>query len=148
MKRKSAIILISLLTFSCGMKTFILQNGFSKAPINPSQYIERKTFDITLMKIIDTDAIYEEYSDKYTVIKKYDNYVSFLRFYSNGCFNIFYSDKNIVEKDMFDPKKSGYRGYYNRINSEIKFDKFGEINQMKAYGKLSGSCPVSQRYCF
>lgn len=136
--KKYIVILVSLFTFSCGMKTFTLQNGFSKAPVNPSQYIEKMPFDNTLIKIIDTDAVYEEYSDNYSLIKKYDNYISFLRFYSNGCFSIFYSDKNRIEKSMFDPKKSGYRGYYNRINNEIRFDKFGEINQMREYGKLSG----------
>lgn len=140
---KNAIILLFILMFlSCGMETFVLQNGFSKAPINLKYYREKVSFDSALTKIIDTEAVYEEYSDRYSTIQIHDDYINFLRFYSNGCFSIFYSSKNKLEKNMFNPNYSGYRGYFYKKNKEIKFDKFGEINQMKEFGKLSGTITV------
>lgn len=143
---KKAISIFLLLFISCGIKTSILENGFTKAPVNPRSYLDIEKFDVKLNKVIDTSCIYEQFNIDHNILSRLDKHVetniySVLRFYGNGCFNQFYLNRQrnqLLIKNNFNPSYSGYRGYYNKKDNEIRFDMFAPITQTKEIGKLSG----------
>jgi hypothetical protein len=122
-------------------------------PLHPRKYVDIKKFDNSLSKIIDTKAIYEEINLVYDDLSK-SNTSSFyrvLRFYPNGCFNTFglyRKTDNILKDNIFNPRYNGYRGFYNKVNNEIIFDKFAGKNQSRDLGKFSGTITVKNDTLF
>ncbi|OXA98646.1 hypothetical protein [Flavobacterium pectinovorum] len=143
---KKNIFILLLLFISCGVKTYMLENGFTKVPVNATNYLEIEKFDLKLNKVIDTSCIYEQFNIEYKILSRLDKHVEtniygVLRFYGNGRFNQFYLNRErnqLLIKNNFNPSYSGYRGYYNKKDSDIRFDIFAPITQTKEIGKLSG----------
>jgi hypothetical protein len=135
-----------LLLVSCGVKTYKLENGYTKVPVNPRNYVNIKIFDSNLHGIIDTTCIYEQFNTNYNTLSRLDKHIEtsiygVLRFYSNGCFNRFNLDRGrdqLLTDNNFNPSYCGYRGYYNKKDAVIRFDMFAPITQMREIGKLSG----------
>jgi hypothetical protein len=114
-----------------------LNNGRTKVPANKNYFKNKQYFNESLLKVIDTAAVYEEkysyrsFEKDFTSInneKSYrtDGWTSIYKFYSNGCVNYF-SFKNgyEIEKNDLNPEYNGYRGiYYIDNKGNIKIDEF------------------------
>ena len=156
--RKRVYIYIFMLAFSsCGIKTFYLEDSKTfKVPRNPRKYIKNIPFNDSLKNIINTNYIYEEFNEQLNLPSRLSKgesakYYSVLRFYPNGCLNIFLLNKereSILTKNIFNPKYNGYRGFYNKINNQITFEKFVEINGLGELGKLSGTISIKNDTLF
>ncbi len=150
-KNKSTRIILVGAVFcavSCSvlhMKTYTLANGRSRVPADNSVYANKSKFDKSLLDIIDTEAIYEEYDTHYKTLSRLDTNVETAtygcyRFYPDGCLNFFTLNRNeaITALD-FDPSYRGYRGVYYLENGKIHCDLFAEINQQQDIGKLTAT---------
>jgi hypothetical protein len=137
--------IIILLLFSCEMKTYTLQNGKTKVPVNPSVYKNKSKFDTSLLKIIDTTVIYERLDDERSLLLRMDTgpetrFYGVYRFYSNGCFNYFTIDRNqSLDSNSFNPEYRGYRGVYFKEDDRIRSDLFAGSNELGWIGKLPGT---------
>ncbi len=124
------------------MKTYTLANGRSRVPADNSVYANKSKFDQSLLDIIDTDAIYEEYNTHYKTLSRLDTNVETVtygcyRFYPDGCLNFFTLNRNeVITAQDFDPSYRGYRGVYYLESRKIRRDLFAEINQQRDIGKL------------
>ena len=130
---------------SCNMKTYKLLDGISRVPTEQSVYKNKIKFDTTLLAIIDTNAIYEEYDQELRILKRLNIHMGrgtygVLRFYPNGCLNEFGldRDKRLAKGDL-NPLYHGYRGVYYNENSKIRFDLFAEVDQRQHIGLLKGT---------
>lgn len=125
------------------MRTYKLKNNITKVPFDNKVYKNKIKFDEELLKIVDTGVVYEEFNEKYKILTRLDSHVEnrfygIYRFYLNGCFNLFYVDRNIPQKENdFDPNYRGYRGVYYREKGEIKSDLFSIVNDWGWTGKLN-----------
>ncbi|MFB9080313.1 hypothetical protein ACFFLS_11530 [Flavobacterium procerum] len=143
---KKAFFLSLLFFVSCGVKTYLLNNGHTKAPVKPLIDLNIENFDSNLNKAIDTNCIYEQFNQNYKVLFRLDNHIetniyAVLKFYPNGHFNKFYLHRErnqLLKKENFDPSYSGYRGYYNKKDGEIRFNLYAPVTQEREIGKLSG----------
>lgn len=144
MTKQPVYILLLLLMLSCGMKTYTLLDNRTKVPVESNVYMNRSAFNNSLLNIIDTGIVYEEYDTKYNVLTRLDSHVEnrfyrVCKFYSNGNFNYFTIDKEAPLFKEFDPSYSGYRGVYYQKNNLTRFDLFAGINQRQQIGKLTGT---------
>ena len=125
------------------MKTYKLQNEITKVPFDKSVYKNKAKFNKELLRIVDTTVVYEEFSVKYNKLTRLDNHIEnrfygVYRFYSNGCFNLFYLDRELNESvHDFNPYYSGYRGVYYEEQTSIKSDLFSIANDWGWTGKLN-----------
>lgn len=126
------------------MQTFLLSNQRTRVPSDSKVYINKQKFDRNILTIIDTNVIYEKFDSRNAILARDDyreenNIYDVIRFYPNGCFNIFFINKTKnLSKQNFDPNYTGYRGVYYNEGSKIKFDLFAEVDQQGHIGKLSG----------
>lgn len=135
---------------SC-IQTTILKNGYQKVPTNPKVYKNRIYFDNSILNQVDTTVIYEQYNTSFYIGNKPVNVLSRLnyqdpntfyavyRFYGNGCFNLFYLDreKRVLTKEMFDPNYTGWRGVLYKHGDKIKGDLITQVSGMGAIGVVT-----------
>jgi|GEM_PF-1352928 len=148
MKKKSILILVLISTISCGIKTYKLKNGYSKAAIDQKVYQNKKYFDRRILNRIDTLVVYEEYNTTYysgdkpvnaLARENYENVNSIYgvyKFYGNGNFNLFMLDRNepLLESTMFDPEYTGWRGVLYSEHNAIKGDLITQVTGMGEIG--------------
>ena len=127
------------------MKTFTLQNSRTKVPAKAVVFKNRAKFDKTLLNVIDTGVIYEQFNQKYNVLQRLDTHLETsmygaYRFYLDGRFNLFFIDRNKpLDPNDLNPDYNGKRGVYYRNENKIHYELFAEINQWGWVGKLTGS---------
>lgn len=142
-------VLIILFFTTCRLKTFILQDNITKVPIDTSVYKNKVKFDSTLLNVIETDIVYEEYSTERNSLCRTDNhfdteYFGVYRFYPNGCLNYFVLTRDdIIDTNTFNPQVRGYRGLYYKEKGKIHFDLYAESNELGHIGRLTGTLTVS-----
>lgn len=150
MTKNIFILLVLLSTTSCVIKTYNLKNGYSKAAIDQKVYQNKKYFEKSILKKIDTLAIYEEYNttyysgDKPVNVLARENYENphtsygVYKFYGNGNFNLFIldRDKPLLKSEMFDPEYTGWRGVLYSENNMIKGDLITQVTGMGAIGTI------------
>lgn len=142
-----AITFLSAL-MSCGISASLLRDNVTKVPRDSNVYSKASHFDLSLLSIIDTSVIYEEFEIRYGVLSRldtnmetrtYGNY----KFYSNGRLNYFILDRNEdLLPQMFDPAFTGYRGIYYLDEGRIRGDLFTSKSGMGELGKLSSTFEV------
>jgi hypothetical protein len=155
MLRKNLLILSNiaiafvLMVVACNMKTYELLDGSSRVPQNKNVYKNKLKFNASLLRLIDTNAVYEEYDTEYKTLKRLDTrngrsvYKAY-RFYSNGdlnCFGLYRGEE--LRKEQLDPAYKGYRGVYYSELGKIRYDLFAEIDQLQHIGKISGTITIS-----
>ncbi|CAM3936613.1 MULTISPECIES: hypothetical protein [Flavobacterium] len=148
MKKNILIILVLISTISCGIKTYKLKNGYSKVAIDQKVYQNKKYFEKSILKKVDTLAVYEEYNTTYysgdkpvnaLARENYENVNTIYgvyKFYGNGNFNLFMlnREKPLLESKMFDPEYTGWRGILYSENNVIKGDLITQITGMGEIG--------------
>lgn len=146
---KVIITYLSLVLFGCGLRTNILLDGKTKVPAKKKVYSNKAMFKDSLLSIIDTSVIYEEYDLNKKIFYRLDSKnktksYGVLRFYSNGNFNQFLIlQGEAIDSNTFNPIFSGLRGVYYLEKGEVKFDLFGAKNSRGWIGKLPGNITVS-----
>lgn len=139
-KAKYLIILCVLVLAACNMKTYILLDKITSVPSDTSVYRNKSKFDVSLLQVIDTAVVYEEYEVERSARRVY----CVLRFYSNGYFNSFFVSKGeVLLPEQFDPNYSGQRGVYYKENDKIRYDLFAPIDELYHLGKISGTLTFS-----
>ena len=142
-------MLASFILLSCNMKTYSLLDKITDVPINTNVYKNKSKFSASLLKTIDTGVVYEEYDRSKNILMSLDKCTAcrgyrIFRFYSNGCLNMFFFDRNsTLPVNEFDPLYAGYRGVYYSEDNKIRFDLFAEIDQRQHTGKLSATLTFS-----
>jgi len=127
------------------MKTVTLQNGRTKVPAKSDVYKNKDKFHKSLLTLIDTAVVYEEFNKQYNILQRLDNHIetSFYgcyRFYPDGRLNYFVLNRNKPsDLNDFNPEYRGYRGVYYSENDKIRFDLFAEIDDMQNIGKITGT---------
>jgi hypothetical protein len=148
MRNNLIILFVLISTSSCGIKTFKLKNGYSKAAINEKVYKNKKYFEKSTLKDIDTQIIYEEYNTTFYNGNKpvnalareiYENpHTSYgiYKFYDNGNFNLFILNREEPElkSNMFNPEFTGWRGVLYSENGAIKGDLITQVSGMGSIG--------------
>ena len=127
--------LIIVLVNSCGIKTKILNNGFTTVPLNENFFKNKILFNKSILSKIDTNVVYVEH-DMYTChpnsFKKLKslsytngNKSAMYKFYANGNVNYFSKDKNdSISNVNFNPNFSGQRGVFYQQKNKIYIDLF------------------------
>jgi hypothetical protein len=145
--RLSTLFLIVVIS-GCGLKYEVLKNGYTKVPRNDYKF-ENKQESVTLGVIpFRTDCIYEELSNfnnqpaRKDVGNKETFFYETLRFYDNGCINIFLLNRDNVNIE-FNPEFFGYRGVYYSVNNRWKFDLFAPQSERAIYGIISGEISLN-----
>lgn len=147
-KKYIAATLILFFTISCGIKTYKLKNGYSKAAIDKMVYRNKKYFNKNILKKIDTLVIYEEYNSTHysgaasiSVLARenyqnVDTYYGVYKFYDNGNFNLFFLNRErpLLENNMFDPEYTGWRGVLYFEDNVIKGDLITQVTGMGEIG--------------
>ncbi|WP_431164496.1 hypothetical protein [Tenacibaculum halocynthiae] len=153
LKKHLLLIFLAILFVGCGLKTYKLKNGYSKAATNKKVYSNKVKFNESLLKNIDTTVIYEEFNtvsyfgleatNVNIVARKnyrdpYTNYEVY-RFYKNGLFNLFILNRNdsILQKEMFDPLYTGWRGVLYKEKEELKGDLITQVSGTGTIGKIT-----------
>lgn len=126
-----AVIIITCISFcSCGIKTILLEDKIAEVPRDSKNYRNKSKFDISILNMLDTNAIYYE-------INSSRNLYGIYKFYPNGNLNLFFSNGySTPSKEFFNPYFRGYRGVYYKENGSIKGDLFAEVDQKGNIGKL------------
>lgn len=148
--KKILMVSISLVLLSCNMKVYKLLDNRTRVPKNLEVYKNKVKFDTSLLTIIDTGVIYEEYSTEKKMLERLDlsdntkrRYLVY-KFYPNGCFNVFSFDKNNLPSiTEFDPNYAGVRGIYYKEDNQIKYEEFSAIDQVGHIGRVKGTFKVS-----
>ncbi len=144
-KLKALVFILVVLTLGCEMKTYTLQNGITKVPVDSTVYKNKSKFDKSLLTIIDTGVIYEEYRSEKKILSRLDSDITtsiygVIRFYSNGCYNNFYINRdNMLDSNDFNPLYNGKRGVYYKEGNQIRYDLYAESNQQGHIGLLTGT---------
>ena len=132
------------------MRTFTLQNGRTDVPAKTIVYKNKAKFDKSLLNVIDTGVVYEEFNQRYNVLQRLDSHIETsvygaYRFYLDGCFNLFSIRRNTpLNPNDFNPEYNGKRGVYYLKENTVRYDLFAEINQVGWTGKLTGSFTFSE----
>jgi len=137
----------------CGLKTYKLKNGYSRAATNKKVYSNKIKFNESIIKYIDTTVIYEKFNtvsyfgleptNVNIVARKnyrdHQTHYGVYRFYKNGLFNYFTLNRNdsILQKEMFDPLYTGWRGVLYKEKGVLKGDLITQISGMGAIGKIT-----------
>lgn len=134
-----------LIVIGCEMKTYTLQNGRTKVPADSIAYKNISKFDTTLLAIVDTGVVYEEYRPEKKILSRLDTGITtsiygVIRFYSNGYYNHFYINRNnTLDSNDFNPSYNGKRGVYFKQGNLIRYDLYAESNQLGHIGLLTGT---------
>ena len=148
MRKLKALVLLFILvvlTFGCEMKTYTLQNGRTKVPVDSTVYKNKSKFDKNLLTIIDTGVVYEVYNVESKTPVRLDmdythRFYGVYKFYSNGCLNYFTLDRNEpIDTTTFNPNYDGKRGVYYKEGNQIRYDLYAESNQQGHIGLLTGT---------
>lgn len=142
---KHITFIITFIVFiSCSSKV-LLNDGYTKVPSNPKVFNNRIYFNKSVLAIIDTNAIYEEFqTNQYNGFEKQQNILArhnyqnsntvygVYKFYSNGNINLFYIDRTKPEltAQTFDPALTGWRGVLYTKKNKILGDIFTQTGQM------------------
>ncbi len=131
------------------MKSYILQNGTTKVPHDTQVYHNKAKFDKSLLTIVDTSVVYEEFDQRYNILRRLDNHVEtsiygVYHFYPDGRFNKFFLDRDkLLEVNDFNPDFGGNRGVYYTERNQIRYDIFAESNELGWLGELNGTFKFS-----
>ena len=120
-------------------------------PTNSKVYRNRIYFNHSILTNIDTAVIYEEFNTSFYISNNpvnvlarnnYQNYYtlySVYRFYGNGCFNLFIldRDKPTLDKEMFDPTFTGWRGVFYRKTDKINGDLITQVTGAGSIGTIT-----------
>ena len=145
------IVVLAIALPSCWVKVYTLSNGMTRVPVNPKVYKNKSKFNTSILKMIDTTVIYEELNTEKNILERFNEceycpkrYVV-LKFYSNGCYNIFAFWKNEPQLPVseLDPNYAGFRGIYYLENNKIKYDEFGAIDEWRHIGRIKGTFTIS-----
>ncbi len=123
---KRVIVIIGLIFIVSCVRKMTLSNGVTKVPLKKKAYKFRELFDRSLLDVVDTSVIYEEYNRLKQKPERlvdgsyeYGNY-NVYRFYSNGTVSSFYLyKKKELKPKYFDPNYKGNRGVFYEKNNEI-----------------------------
>lgn len=145
-KNKIAILIIGglVLTLASCMKTLTLQNGVTRIPADSSVYVNKIKFTKELLKVVDTNVVYESYNMRYQELDRLDTHREIThyyvyRFYPNGCFNCFViNKKKELDTVEFNPDYNGLRGVYYSETNKIRYDFFASINDHLDMGRITG----------
>ena len=130
---KCLFALFSVFFVSCTSVVF-LKDGHVTVPANSTFYKNRIYFDKELLHLIDTNSIYFEIEPSKPKFKNpnlknaMNNRTGAYKFYSNGCFNLFYlNNGQNIDNQTFDPSYSGWRGIIYKRNGEFLGDMFVQL---------------------
>lgn len=143
------VILSITVLFGCRLQTYTLQDNITKVPSDTAVYKNKLKFDASLLSIIDTGVVYEQYSVERNSLYRTDTnfdteFYGVFRFYSNGCFNSFILMRgDVLDTNTFSPEFSGYRGVYYKEKNKLRYDLFAESNELRHIGKLTGTFEFS-----
>ena len=152
MRKLKALVLLFILvvlTLGCEMKTYTLQNGITKVPVDSTVYKNKSKFDKSLLTIIDTPVVYEAYNvERKTPVRLDVDYThrfyGVYKFYSNGCLNYFTLNRDeSIDTNTFNPLYRGQRGVYYLEKNQIKVDLITLINGYGSIGKLTSTFSFS-----
>lgn len=119
------------------MKIRLLKDNSTRVPLESMVYKNKVKFNDSLLRWIDTNALYISYSER-------DNWSSVLKFYPNGFVNYFpFSGHEIPNGDFFHPDNKGYRGVYYIEDTIIRLDLFAAIDPQRHIGLLTSKLFVS-----
>ncbi len=148
--------LFLLLFVSCGsMETKVLLDGSTKIPLDDNFFNKnyRKNATVKLIEGVDYNSIYVGgyYRDHYEVLKSnFDNkdraYLNVLKFYENGCVNLFFFKKSDVLSDkipQLNPENSGNRGVCYSNGGENKLAIFTIVSENLKRGIYSATIGVN-----
>lgn len=130
---------------SCSMKIYTLLDKVTDVPKSNDVYKNKSKFTSTLLSIVDTGVVYEEFDKNKNMLMRLDDCTAcrgytIYKFYSNGYFNRFYFERNsALPIGEFDPLYTGYRGVYYSENNKVKYDFFAGIDQRQHTGKITGT---------
>jgi len=147
--KRFLFLAIALVLMSCNMKVYTLLDKIIDVPKNAEAYKNKLKFKATILNIIDTAVVYEEFDNEKKILKRLDQCTAcrgytIYKFYPNGCFNMFYFSRNSTLPTMeFDPQHTGYRGVYYTENGKIKYDLYAEIDDRQHTGKITGTLTIS-----
>ena len=139
------VLLLAVQLLACKMKINTLLNKTTTIPRDNAVYKNKTKFAVTLLQIVDTSVVYEEYNTGKNILMRSDPCIEcraygVYKFYPNGCFNAFYLNRDkILSVTEFDPLYAGKRGVYYNENDMIRFDLFAEIDESQHIGKISGT---------
>lgn len=153
--KKNLCFIFILLLWNCGypilgIKTYTLKNGYSKVAKKSYVYHNKFKFEKSILHLIDTTVIYEEFEKKIhinnkeitvnTIARKnhdnpYKNYGAY-RFYNNGNFNYFTlsRENDTLKENLFNPTYSGNRGVFYTEMNLIKGDLITRVSGAGAIG--------------
>jgi hypothetical protein len=140
---------VSVVLMTACMSTYTLRNGITKVPAKPSMYKNKAKFDNSLLTLIDTGSIYEEFDKHYNVLTRLDTHIEtsvygVYRFYPDGTFNLFFIDRDKpLQPNDFNPEHNGYRGVYYSEENKLRYDLFAPSNGLGWIGKLTGTFRIS-----
>jgi hypothetical protein len=143
------ILLIFIMACTCCTTSDLLKNGYTKVPRDNSIFNNPK-FNPDVFRIIDTNSIYIETHSFYRGTKQLPKqYISILRFYSNGLYNEFTYDKgsmilNDLGSNSLDFKENGIRGYYYYNDEKLQLVSFGPTDELYTMGWNRSEIIVTQ----
>lgn len=144
-KRNNLLLVLTFVLISSCLKTITLQNERTPVPAKSDVYKNKTKFEKSLLRVVDTNVIYEFFNQSYNVLQRLDTNIEtrtygVYRFYPDGALNFFSLNRDKpLDSIYFNPKYNGYRGVYYLENKKIRYDLFAEINGWGWIGRLSGT---------
>jgi hypothetical protein len=151
-RTKHLISIFALFTIftilSCKIKVYTLQDKITVVPKNLDVYTNKVKFKQSLLVLIDTASVYEEFNEnrleRLNICKSCHQRYLVYKFYPNGCFNIFSFWKDTLPlADKINPNYSGVRGVYYLEDNDIKLDAFSTIGNLHYYGISTRTLKIS-----
>lgn len=119
---KICLCFIACVLAGCNAKNRVLADGISRVPVDENAFKNRKYFDASLLKVIDTNALYSEENPDT------DRFNTYYRFYSNGNVSLFHiKGGGSIKAGYLDPANAGTRGVYYSKNGKIHMDLFTTV---------------------
>lgn len=144
-------VMFFTLLVSCTVKTRYLNNNRTRVPLDNSVFSHRPPYNFVLSSMIDTTAIYEEYSIDQDISERLNNQsldrkkYSVLKFYANGCFNLFSFNKGEKYPGLIemDPEFSGLRGIYYYNNGQVFMELYTSVDEFQNMGSSKSILRIS-----
>jgi len=136
--------ILAVFIMAC-MRIYPLRDGITKVPVKTDVYKNKVKFDKSLLALIDTEAIYEEFDQRYNVLRRLDTHIEtsiygVYRFYPDGKFNSFGVHRRVpLDYNTFNPEYCGYRGVYYMEKGQIRYDLFAPSNGLGWISELNGT---------
>ncbi len=124
-------------------------DGRTKVPVDTTVFTKRGLFDKSLIQIVDTAVIYEEFSQRYGVLQRLDDHIEtsfydIIRFYGNGCINFFIIDRDMqFSPQKLNPRYSGLQGLYYFEKGRIRIQLCGRTDQRGGQGLIYSTVKIS-----